>query len=72
MTTQPGLTNLQLELLKLFSIPLTEGQLLEIRALLTSYFAEKATAEMDKLWEEQQWNEETMQQWANEHMRSIK
>lgn len=69
MTAQK-LTNLQLELLKVFSFELSEEQVLEIRSLLASYFAEKATEEVDRLWEEHQWTDETMEQWANEHFRT--
>ncbi len=65
-----GLSNLQRELLKVFSVELSESQLLDIRTLLTKYFAEMATKEMDKLWEERGWTDETMKQWANEHMRT--
>ena len=64
-----GLTNLQLELLKIFSIPFKEDQLKEIKALLSRYFAEKATEEMDMLWDVHNWSDETMREWAQEHMR---
>lgn len=57
------LTNLQLELLKVFSIELPDEQLVEIRDLLAGYFAEKASVEMDKLWEEKGWTNETMDAW---------
>ncbi len=57
------LTNLQLELLKLFSLDLSEDQLLEIKRLIANYFAEKASDEMDKLWEERGWTDETMEEW---------
>ena len=67
-----GLSNLQLELLKVFSVELNETQILEIRAMLTHYFAEKATEEMDRLWDERGWTEQTMKEWANEHIRSKK
>ena len=70
METYKGLTSLQLELLKIYSIPLKEEQLLEIKDLLAKYFADKAVSEMDKLWVERGWTEETMHQWAEEHMRS--
>ena len=70
MTAQKKLTNLQLELLKVFSHELPEEQLLEIRQLLAKYFAQKVDEEMDRLGEERGWTEETMRQWANEHMRS--
>ena len=57
------LTNLQLELLKMYSIELPEEQLLEIRDLLARYFADKASDEMDRLWNERGWTNETMDQW---------
>ena len=70
METVKGLTNLQLELLKIFSIPLKEDQLMEIKALLSRYFTKKASEEMDKLWDENNWSDETMREWAQEHMRT--
>ncbi|MCX7110196.1 MAG: hypothetical protein NTX45_08720 [Proteobacteria bacterium] len=60
-------TNLQLELLKVFSYQLNQQQLTDIKYLLANYFAEQATQEMDKLWEQQGWDEITMVEWANEH-----
>lgn len=50
------LSNLQLELLKIFSYQLSNQQLLDVRNILAKYFAEQATNEMDKLWEENNWN----------------
>jgi hypothetical protein len=64
------LTNLQLELLKLFKYNLNQKQLLEVKDLLAKYFADKATREMDKLWEEKGLTDETMDSWLNEHMRT--
>ncbi len=64
------LTNMQLELLRLFKHNLTETQLLEIRDLLSKYFAEKAAEEMDKVWNEKGLTGETMDSWLNEHMRA--
>ena len=63
------LTTLQLELVKIFSYRVAENQVLEIKQLLSTYFANKATEEMDKLWEENNWSEETMKEWSNEHLR---
>ena len=63
------LTNLQLELLKVFNYDLNQQQLTDIRDLLANYFAEQATREMDKLWEQQGWDEITMIEWASEHSR---
>jgi len=69
MQTQK-LTNLQLELLKIFSYQLNQQQLTDIKNLLANYFAEQATQEMDKLWEENNWDNNTMEEWANEHLRT--
>jgi len=63
------LSNIQKELLKLFSSGISDVQLLEIKQLLSTYFAEKASDEMDRLWKEKNWSEETMNQWSNEHNR---
>lgn len=64
------LTNLQIELVKLFAYQIPDNQLLEIKDLLAKYFAEAASKEMDKLWEENQWNDQTMEDWLNEHNRT--
>lgn len=69
MQTQK-LTNLQLELLKVFSYQLNQQQLSDIKNLLANYFAEQATQEMDKLWDENNWDNNTMTDWANEHLRT--
>lgn len=64
------LTNLQLELLKTFSYDLSENQMLEIKDLLAKYFAQKATDEMDKFWDDNDWSDETIEKIANEHLRT--
>ena len=46
------LTNLQLELLKLYSLELNDKDLTAIQRLIARYFADKASDEMDKLWQE--------------------
>lgn len=67
----PGkLTNLQLELLKLFSYHLSEQDLLNVKDLLARYFANKATQEMDDFWETCHLDETTMDQWLEEHHRA--
>lgn len=61
------LTNLQLELLQLYSTNLGEEDLLEIKRLMSRYFADKATDEMDKLWAGKQWSDQTMNEWLSEN-----
>ena len=65
----PFLSNMQKELLKLYSTEIPEDQLLEIKLLLSNYFSEKASLEFDRLWDENNWNNDTMIQWANDHKR---
>jgi hypothetical protein len=61
------LTNVQIELLKLFQYNLPENQLAEIKNMLAKYFAQTATAEMDKLWDKNRWDNDTMDKWSNEN-----
>lgn len=63
------LNNAQRELLNLFSQDIPEQQWQEIREMLSKYFAEKLSDEVDELWEKNNWTEETMKQWENEHNR---
>lgn len=55
------LTNLQLELLKVFSHNLSEIELKEIKSLLMEYFSKKAITEADKVWDKEKWNEEKIE-----------
>ena len=64
------LTNVQVELIKMFNRQVPEEQLLEIKNLLAKYFAEVATREMDKLWVENDWSDDTMEEWLEEHNRT--
>lgn len=64
------LSNIQIELLKLFTRDIPDEDMIEIRSLLSRYFMEKARDEMDKLFEEKGWGQEKLEEWANEHWRS--
>ena len=63
------LSNLQIELLKLYANNISEKYIFEIRILLANYFAQKATEAMDKVWEQQNLTEQDMIDWTNEHNR---
>ena len=69
MSAAKPLTNLQIQLLKTFNFEIPAEQLEDIKKLLGNYFASKATAEMDKLWAENNWTQETMDKWVKEHLR---
>jgi hypothetical protein len=43
---------------------------MDIKNLLANYFANNATQEMDKLWEDNSWDENTIEQWLGEHLRT--
>lgn len=64
------LSNVQLELLKLFSTDLPEEDLLAIKRLLVNFLAEKATRLADQIWEEKGWTNEDMDRMLKEHMRT--
>ncbi len=63
---QPPLTNLQVELLKLFSRQLPEADLLAIRDMISKYLLEKAFLEADKAWESKGYTPQSFQGAVNE------
>ncbi len=60
----------QLELMNALNSIDSEAELNEFKDLLARYFAEKAQKAIDALWEEGVINEETIEQWGAEHMRT--
>lgn len=70
IATNGKMTNLQLELLKMFKYNLNESQLVEVRELLTSYFANKVDSEMDKVCNEKEWSVSTIESLSNKHTRT--
>ncbi len=60
----------QLELMNAINSIRSEAELNEFKNLVTRYFAEKAQKAIDALWDEGVINEETIEQWGNEHMRT--
>ena len=60
----------QLELLNALKNIKSESELNEFKDLVAHFFAEKAQKAIDALWEEGVINEETINQWGAEHMRT--
>ena len=60
------LSNLQLELLKVFSHDISEEELLDIRRMLAQYFMKRAVKGADKTWDKKGYSNELMQQWLKE------
>ncbi|MCC5931164.1 MAG: hypothetical protein JJU28_18090 [Cyclobacteriaceae bacterium] len=57
MTTNK-LSNTQLEILKAFSHPLDEEELVKLRKTLADFFSQRLIKEADKAWENNQWTDE--------------
>ena len=66
MSTAPPLSNIQQELLKLYSFDISEDDLLHIKNYIARYFAFKAIGDADKVWDEKAYTDDTMDQWLNE------
>lgn len=64
------LSNLQLELLRLYANNVSDETLLEVKEVLAKYFADRATQSMDDVWDEKGLTEQNMIDWTNEHSRS--
>ena len=64
------MSNLQLELLRLYGNGVSDESWREIKTILANYFADKATDAMDKVWDEKGLNKQTMFDWTNEHNRA--
>jgi len=62
----PPLSNLQLELLKLYSYDLKDEEMEELKKALAAFFAKRIRKHTDELWEERGFTQETMQQWLND------
>ncbi len=67
---QMPFSNLQLELLKIFVREVSDEDLLEIKRLITQFFAQKAIAEANKVWDEKGWTEAEAQRMLQTHMRT--
>lgn len=64
------LSNIQLELLELFAEGVSDEEALEIKQLLGMYYAQKAIAAADKVWEEKKLSQKVMDEWSKKKMRT--
>lgn len=65
-TQQTPLTNLQLEILKVFSLQLTQAELMDIRTVLARHFADRLTQRVDHIWQTKGLTPQDMDSWLNE------
>lgn len=57
LKAQPVMTNVQVELLKVFAMQLPDEQLRELRFLIARFLMEKTNTEIDKISEERGYDE---------------
>jgi hypothetical protein len=64
-------SNVQLELLKVFSHQLSDSELLELRKVLVSFFAQRLIQQADKTWTEKNWTDQDVDIMLQTKMRKI-
>jgi hypothetical protein len=68
MQTQ-SLTNLQLELLKVYARQISDEDVLAIQKMIANYFAQKAMNLADEVWDKNEWSTEDTKRLSTEHNR---
>ena len=63
-------TPFQIEMLEMVARVTSEAEMQDIRRMLGQYFAKQAEDAMDRLWDEGKLNEDVIEGWKNEHMRT--
>jgi hypothetical protein len=63
---QKPLSNVQLELLKIYSTDITDEEVLEVKRLLAQHFAKKTIDAAEKVWHEKGLTNDIMDEWLND------
>jgi hypothetical protein len=69
-TLRQPLSNVQLELLKTFSLNVNEQELLELKKILVNFFAERAIQLANNAWDTQGWTDEDVDRLLNTKLRA--
>jgi hypothetical protein len=59
------LSNVQVELMKLFSTNLSDKEINELKDLLSVFYSDKAIKQADAIWDEKGLNMQDMEKWLN-------
>ena len=59
---QPPLSNVQEELLKLFSADIPENHLAELKSMIARFLLDKARDKADTVWDEKEYSDEKLKQ----------
>ena len=62
----PLLSNVQMELLKLYSVNVSDEVLLELKKVMSKFLMQKMREEAGKVWLEKGYSQATLNQWLNE------
>ena len=60
----------QIEMLEMVSKVSSEAEMQDIRRMLGQYFAKRAEEAIDRLWDEGKLNNDVIEGWKSEHMRT--
>ena len=63
-------TSFQIEMLEMVSKVSSEREMSDIRRLLGQYFAKQAEDAIDRLWDDGTLNDDVIDGWKHEHMRT--
>jgi len=61
-----NLSNVQREILKLYSTELSKEDMYDLKSQLSQYYAAKAIRSADKVWDEKGYTPEDMDSWLDE------
>ena len=64
------LSNLQLELLQMYSSNISDADLMQINKLIAQYFAQKAISRANKIWDANKWTNKDAEKMVNTHYRT--
>ena len=59
----PPLSNIQIELLKLYSVGVSDEVLLELKKIMSKFLMQKMRDEADKVWLEKGYTEKNINEW---------
>ena len=60
------LSNVQLEILKLYSTDMDTNELIELKKQLANFYAQKSIESADKIWREKKLTNDDMDKWLEE------
>ena len=63
IASKQPLSNVQLELMKLYSTNLTDSEIVELRDVLAKFYAEKSVSDANKIWDQKGLTDADMDSW---------